>query len=181
MARTTQKNTVKAAKGPVVAAKLSYNGVALPTDVAERRKMRNKLSAKAHREKKKDALAGAKQEVIACDRELAHLKSELTEVSLICVYIIVILDMQWQDEHNANVISIPIYLQMKTKASALQAIFESIEAKFGVEAVKNIFKQFGDADVPTSIVDTYPLPSAVSSDSDDTLTSDDDSCGYAGI
>ena len=94
MARTTQKNTAKAAKGPVVAAKLSYNGVALPTDVAERRKMRNKLSAKAHREKKKDALAGAKQEVVACDRELAHLKSELTEVSLICVYIIVILDMQ---------------------------------------------------------------------------------------
>ena len=70
---------------------------------------------------------------------------------------------------------------MKTKASALQAIFESIEAKFGVEAVKNIFKQFGDADVPTSIVDTYPLPSAVSSDSDDTLTSDDDSFGCACI
>ena len=106
MARTTQKNTVKAAKGPV-AAKLSYNGVALPTDVAERRKMRNKLSAKAHREKKKDALAGAKQEVIACDRELAHLKSELTEVSLTCFYIIVILICNDKTMHHANVISIP--------------------------------------------------------------------------
>ena len=70
---------------------------------------------------------------------------------------------------------------MKTKASALQAIFESIEAKFGAEAVKNIFKQFGDAYVPTSIVDTYSLPLAVSSDSDDTLTSDDDSFGCACI
>ena len=143
--------------------------------------MRNKLSAKAHREKKKDALAGAKQEVIACDRELAHLKSELTEVSLICFCNIVILICNDKTMHHANVFSIPIYLQMKTKASALQAIFESIEAKFGAEAVKNIFKQFGDADVPTSIVDTYSLPLAVSSDSDDTLTSDDDSFGCACI
>ena len=66
---------------------------------------------------------------------------------------------------------------MKSKAGALQAIFESIEAKFGAEAVKNIFKQFGDVGVPTSIVDTFPLPLAVSSDSDDTLTSDDESFG----
>lgn len=76
---------------------------------------------------------------------------------------------------HANVISNSINLQMKTKAGALQAIFESIEAKFGAEAVKNIFKQFGDVDVPTSIIDTYPI--AVSSDSDDTLTSDDESFG----
>jgi len=69
-------------------------------------------------------------------------------------------------------------LQMRTKAIALQGIFESIEAKFGAEAVKNIFKKFGDVDVPMSVVDTYyPLPSAVSSDSDDTFTSDDDSTG----
>ena len=81
MARTPQKNTVvKAARSQT---KLTYNGVALPTDVAERRRLRNKLSAKVHREKKKDALEGAKQEVIACNNELTQLKSELTEVSLI--------------------------------------------------------------------------------------------------
>jgi hypothetical protein len=65
-------------------------------------------------------------------------------------------------------------LQMRTKASALQGIFESIEAKFGAEAVKNIFKQFGDFDLPTPFVETYPL--LVSSDSDDT-SDDDDSLG----
>eukprot|EP00985_Skeletonema_marinoi_P013000 scaffold6391_cov108-Skeletonema_marinoi.AAC.2 len=146
MARTAQKNSVKGIRGPKKAAQCSYNGVALPTDMAERRRMRNKLSAKVHREKKKDVLESAKQEVVAYDKEMNQLKSELIE--------------------------------MRTKAIALQGIFESIEAKFGAEAVKNIFKKFGDVDVPMSVVDTYyPLPSAVSSDSDDTFTSDDDSTG----
>ena len=84
MARPPQKHNGKAAKGPArgrkKVAQSSYNGVALPTDMAERRRLRNKLSAKVHREKKKDALEGMKQEVIACDKELAQLKSELTEV-----------------------------------------------------------------------------------------------------
>eukprot|EP00984_Skeletonema_dohrnii_P027542 scaffold17096_cov84-Skeletonema_dohrnii-CCMP3373.AAC.1 len=129
MARTAQKNSVKGIRGPKKAAQSSYNGVALPTDMAERRRMRNKLSAKVHREKKKDVLESAKMEVVACDKELNQLKSELNE--------------------------------MRTKAIALQGIFESIEAKFGAEAVKNIFKKFGDVDVPMSVVDTYyPLPSA---------------------
>ena len=59
----------------------------------------------------------------------------------------------------------------------MQAIFESIEAKFGAEVVKNIFKQFDDVDLPMSFVDrsTYQMPLAVSSDSDDISTSDDDS------
>ena len=52
-------------------------------------------------------------------------------------------------------------------------IFESIEAKFGAEAVKNIFNKFGGFHIPTPFVETYPL--LVSSDSDD--TSDDDSLG----
>ena len=84
MARTAQKNSVKGIRGPKKAAQCSYNGVALPTDMAERRRMRNKLSAKVHREKKKDVLESAKQEVVAYDKELNHLKSELIEVSLIC-------------------------------------------------------------------------------------------------
>ena len=83
MAQTPQKKT-KAARGPKIAAKSTYNGVALPTDMAERRRLRNKLSAKVHREKKKDALEGAKQEVFFCDKELTQLKSELTEVSFDC-------------------------------------------------------------------------------------------------
>ena len=67
-----------------------------------------------------------------------------------------------------------MHLQMRSKAVALQGIFESIEDKFGAEAVKNIFKQFGDFDLPATFVETYPL-AAVSSDSDDTISSDDDS------
>ena len=66
-------------------------------------------------------------------------------------------------------------LQMRTKASALQGIFESIEAKFGAAEVKNIFMKFGNVDLPTPFIETYPLE--VSSDSDDTFTSDDDSLG----
>ena len=68
-------------------------------------------------------------------------------------------------------------LQVRSKTSTMQAIFESIEAKFGAEVVKNIFKQFDDVDLPMSFVDrsTYQMPLAVSSDSDDISTSDDDS------
>ena len=62
--------------------KSTYNGVALPLNMAERRRLRNKLSAKVHREKKKDALESVRQEVFVCDKELTQLKSELTAVSL---------------------------------------------------------------------------------------------------
>ncbi len=68
-----------------------------------------------------------------------------------------------------------VTLQVRSKTSTMHAIFESIEAKFGAEVVKNIFKQFDGVDLPTSFVDTYPMPSAVSSDSEDNFTSDDDS------
>jgi hypothetical protein len=81
MTQTHQKNSGKATKGPKKVAKSSYNGVALPTDMAERRRLRNKLSAKVHREKKKDALEGARQDVFICDKELNQLKSQLAEVS----------------------------------------------------------------------------------------------------
>ena len=50
-----------------------------------------------------------------------------------------------------------------------------IEAKFGAAEVKNIFMKFGNVDLPTPFIETYPLE--VSSDSDDTFTSDDDSLG----
>lgn len=86
MAKTTK--TTPKAKSKRASRKISkstYNGVELPTDMAERRRLRNKLSAKVHREKKRDALEGAKQEVYACDKELTQLKSELAEVSYICL------------------------------------------------------------------------------------------------
>lgn len=83
MSQTNKKSVSKAARTPKNVFKSSYNGVALPTDMAERRRLRNKLSAKVHREKKKDALEGARQDVSVCDKELTLLKSELTEVSLI--------------------------------------------------------------------------------------------------
>ena len=76
MAKTT-KTTNPKAKSKRASRKISkstYNGVELPTDMAE-----------VHREKKKDALEGAKQEVYACDKELTQLKSELAEVSYICL------------------------------------------------------------------------------------------------
>lgn len=78
--------------------------------------------------------------------------------------------------HRSNDISNQfVILQVRSKTSTMQAIFESIEAKFGAEVVKNIFKQFDGVDLPKSFVDTYPIPPAVSSDSDDNFTSDDDS------
>jgi hypothetical protein len=67
-----------------------------------------------------------------------------------------------------------MHLQTRSKAIALQGIIDSIEDKFGADAVKNIFKQF-DFDFPTTFLETYPF--MVSSDSDDTITSDDDSLG----
>lgn len=97
MARTPQKHNDKAARGRKKVAQSSYNGVALPADMAERRRLRNKLSAKVHREKKKDALEGMKQEVIACDKELAQLESDLIEVSLIWICIIV-MQLQWHND-----------------------------------------------------------------------------------
>lgn len=77
--------------------------------------------------------------------------------------------------HNAHSLTLlqPTLLQMRSKSVVLQGIFESIEGKFGADAVKNIFKQFGDFNLPTTFVETYPL--AVSSDSDDTISSDEDS------
>ena len=83
MAKTPTDNS-KAKRATKKVSKSTYNGVELPMDMAERRRLRNKLSAKVHREKKKDALDGARQEVFARDKELTQLKSELTEVSLIC-------------------------------------------------------------------------------------------------
>lgn len=81
MANITQNSISKAKKVSKRIAKNSYNGVELPTNMAERRRLRNKLSAKIHRERKKDALEGVRREVFECDEELTKLKSELTVVS----------------------------------------------------------------------------------------------------
>jgi hypothetical protein len=70
MTQIQQMNNVKATKAPKNVFKSTYNGVALPLNMAERRRLRNKLSAKVHREKKKDALESVRQEVIVCDKEL---------------------------------------------------------------------------------------------------------------
>ena len=58
-----------------------YNGVALPTDSLERRRVRNKLSAMVFRKKKQDALNSAKEEVAKCDTEIERLKLQLDNVS----------------------------------------------------------------------------------------------------
>ena len=64
-----------------------YNGVTLPTDACERRRVRNKLSAMVHRKKKQDALNTAKEEVAACDIEINRLKLQLNDVSSSYIYL----------------------------------------------------------------------------------------------
>ena len=58
-----------------------YNGVALPEDATQRRRMRNKLSAQVHRKRKQDALNTAKLEVEGCDDVIKKLKMQLNDVS----------------------------------------------------------------------------------------------------
>merc|ERR1719203_1410587 len=63
------------AKGTVA----KYNGVALPTDATQRRRMRNKLSAQVHRKRKQDALNTAKEEAEDCDVVISKLKVQLND------------------------------------------------------------------------------------------------------
>ncbi|KAL9183855.1 hypothetical protein ACHAXT_004711 [Thalassiosira profunda] len=56
-----------------------YNGVALPTDSHERRRVRNKLSAQVHRKRKQDALKTARDEVASCDAQIRELKGQLND------------------------------------------------------------------------------------------------------
>ena len=58
-----------------------YNGITLPEDATQRRRMRNKLSAQVHRKRKADALNTAKEEVECCDTEINKLKEQLDNVS----------------------------------------------------------------------------------------------------
>mmetsp|Transcript_14061 Transcript_14061/g.23970 ORF Transcript_14061/g.23970 Transcript_14061/m.23970 type:complete len:148 (-) Transcript_14061:283-726(-) len=65
----------KAAKGEVA----KYNGVALPGDATQRRRLRNKLSAQVHRKRKQDALNKATQEAEDCDATIQNLKTQLDD------------------------------------------------------------------------------------------------------
>jgi len=74
---TTQKPTGKGKLRSKSGAK--YNGVALPEDATQRRRMRNKLSAQVHRKRKQDALNTAKEEVDGCDVVICNLKMQLDD------------------------------------------------------------------------------------------------------
>jgi len=76
---TTQKPTGKGKLRSKSGAK--YNGVALPEDATQRRRMRNKLSAQVHRKRKQDALKTAKEEVDGFDVVICNLKMQLDDVS----------------------------------------------------------------------------------------------------
>lgn len=54
-----------------------YNGVTLPANSTERRRMRNKLSAQVHRKRKDDALKTAKDAVEVCNVAINKLKAQL--------------------------------------------------------------------------------------------------------
>ena len=62
-------------------AKLEYAGHKLPSDLTDRRRVRNMLSAKVHRMKKQDALNTAKTELDACNNTISNLKQQLSAVS----------------------------------------------------------------------------------------------------
>lgn len=75
-----KSNSKLVAKG-AVAKVAKYNGVTLPTDTTQRRRMRNKLSAQVHRKRKLDALNTAKQEAEECEVVINKLKGQLKDVS----------------------------------------------------------------------------------------------------
>mmetsp|Transcript_24351 Transcript_24351/g.52192 ORF Transcript_24351/g.52192 Transcript_24351/m.52192 type:complete len:173 (-) Transcript_24351:331-849(-) len=56
-----------------------YNGVSLPADATQRRRMRNKLSAQVHRKRKQDALNTAREEVEECDAVISKLRVRLDD------------------------------------------------------------------------------------------------------
>eukprot|EP00571_Detonula_confervacea_P000745 CAMPEP_0172323172 /NCGR_PEP_ID=MMETSP1058-20130122/48050_1 /TAXON_ID=83371 /ORGANISM="Detonula confervacea, Strain CCMP 353" /LENGTH=75 /DNA_ID=CAMNT_0013039109 /DNA_START=133 /DNA_END=357 /DNA_ORIENTATION=- len=57
-----------------------YNGVTLPADATQRRRMRNKLSAQVHRKRKEDALNTATEEVEGCNVVISKLKAQLNDM-----------------------------------------------------------------------------------------------------
>ncbi|KAL7549717.1 hypothetical protein ACHAWF_012983 [Thalassiosira exigua] len=78
---TTKPASPKAKSGPRKK-KLGvskYNGVDLPDDATQRRRLRNKLSAQVHRKRKQDALKTAQQECDACDVVIGELKDKLND------------------------------------------------------------------------------------------------------
>ena len=62
-------------------AKHEYAGHKLPSDLTDRRRVRNKLSAQVHRKRKQDALNTAKTELDACNNTINTLKQQLLAVS----------------------------------------------------------------------------------------------------
>ena len=83
---TTTKNMAPPKKSSSRRSKKSYNGVTLPTDSTERRRLRNKLSAEVYRKRKQDALKTAKEDVDQCDEEMDALNVQLNDVSYIYIY-----------------------------------------------------------------------------------------------
>ena len=83
---TNQKKVTAKAKPRNKATATHYNGVALPsgTDATsryQRRRIRNKLSAEVHRQRKRDTLERVKQEVEDCDLAINELWLKLYDVS----------------------------------------------------------------------------------------------------
>ena len=62
-------------------AKLEYAGHKLPSDLADRRRVRNMLSAKVHRMKEQDALNAVRTELDASNDTISSLKQQLSAVS----------------------------------------------------------------------------------------------------
>jgi len=59
-------------------AKHEYAGHKLPSDLTDRRRVRNMLSAKVHRKRKQDALNTAKTELDECNTTISKLKQQLS-------------------------------------------------------------------------------------------------------
>jgi len=76
---TTTTNKAPPKKSSSRRSKKSYNGVTLPTDSTERRRLRNKLSAQVFRKRKQDALKTAKEDVDECDEEMDKLNVQLND------------------------------------------------------------------------------------------------------
>lgn len=153
-----------------------YHGVALPDDAAERRRMRNKLSARVHRQRKQDALATAEKEVAGCDARIGGLQARLEEVSLTTWTVALRLCRR---EHLS--LMFLLFQQTRLRAASLRSIMDAIRREYGDEAIHHILQRCQRPGSHTAL--DFQMPRSVTSDSDNyaasssSPSSDEDSLG----
>ncbi|EJK63913.1 hypothetical protein THAOC_15403 [Thalassiosira oceanica] len=142
-------------------AKHEYAGHKLPSDLTDRRRVRNMLSAKVHRKRKQDALNTAKTELDECNTTISKLKQQLSAVSPIKCWIFGPPRVTRSFPANPS----DVHAQTRGKITALELALANING-FGSGLDLTLLAEQG---LPRS----QPIPRSVTSEE---LSSDDESC-----